>query len=173
MLAVALTGCRSSGPPPETPSGERGKSPAPPPVATTDTTARQTSTSPRPAPKQPVPGATRRDTVPIPTSGRRRPISVAELVASAAYNSAVVDVQGHCRAFEPGLASGPPPSRSAWILQGEGTAIYVVGNFPPGCTATTSSSGLTTVRARVVEDTVRVLGGGGALKPRRYLVKDR
>ena len=173
LLGAALAACRSPDPAPQLPSGERGKSPAPPPVATGDTAARQTSTGARPTPKQPGPRTTSRDTVPIPVPGRSRPIAVAKLLTSPAYNGAVIDVQGQCRAFEPGLAAGPPPSRSAWILQGEGAAIYVVGPFPRGCTATTPSTTLTTVRARVVEDTIRTLGGDGTSKPRRYLVNAR
>jgi hypothetical protein len=172
VLALALVACRPAAPPTQTPAKERGESPPAPPVATAETTVAATPSGPRPTPVRPQPGAGAQDTTPIPVPTRDPKIPVAELVASSAHAGATVEVTGRCLGADPARGPGPPPSRSAWILESEGAHIYVEGPLPAGCTLTTAASNTTTFRARVFEDTLTAMGGGPGV-PRRYLARIR
>lgn len=167
IMALTLGACRPTAPPPQTPARDAGSSPPPPPVATAETSGAAPA-GPRPTPTQPRTGTRQRDTIPIRVSPHGSRVSVAQLLTSAAYADSVVEVKGRCRGAAAGLAAGPPPSRGAWVLESEGAYIYVVGPFPRGCTLTTPSSTVTSLRVRVVEDTLSSMGGRPAT-PRRYL----
>jgi hypothetical protein len=83
-----------------------------------------------------------------------------------------LDVSGHCLGYSaPTIAKGSPPlTRSDWQLEDGGEAVWVSGALPQGCTATEPSPELTTIKARVAQDTLRSLGGGSA-ETRQYLVR--
>jgi hypothetical protein len=169
-VACAVLSCHPGAPPPEKPGGGPSTSP-PAPVASTDTVSMPPPGS-RPTATQPPPVATARDTTPIPVVPRGAQVSVAQLLASGGHTGTVIQVTGRCLGAVPGRAPGPPPSRSAWVLESAGSYIYVVGPFPPGCTLTTAAEAATTFPAQVVEDTFADLRGG-ARTPRRYLARPR
>ncbi|HJS44449.1 MAG TPA: hypothetical protein VJ755_13345 [Gemmatimonadales bacterium] len=109
------------------------------------------------------------------TVPRQKPdtsVTVAEIAASNALVGKRVRVTGRCMGYSTPLAVGPPPqTRSDWQLADGGTAIYVVGTFPPGCSPTTGSSEPVTIIGVVTEDTLPARMERPA-RARRYMVRD-
>lgn len=108
--------------------------------------------------------------VPIPPREQKGgEVTVAAVLDSPDLISRVVRVTGRCLGYSQSAAIGPPPSsRSDWMLQAGGRTVYVVGAFPPGCTANSPSAGDITIAARVAQDTLAGFGGRPAT-PRRFL----
>ena len=98
-------------------------------------------------------------------------ITVAEVIGPSVRVGQEVRVTGRCVGYSQRSTLGAPPvSRSDWLLEGDGATIFVNGSLPQGCTVTEGSTGSTTIRARVAEDTLRALGGRPPAR-RRYLVR--
>ncbi len=96
--------------------------------------------------------------------------TIKEALASPALVGRAVRVTGHCSGYPADVLPGSPPlTRSDWILEDGGFAIYVSGAYPPGCSPTARSENPVTITARVLADSVEALGG--ARTPRRYLVR--
>ena len=98
-------------------------------------------------------------------------LTVAELVATAAYVGGRVRVTGRCLGYGVQAATGGPPlTRSDWLLEDRGETIYVSGALPEGCSATQGSETPTTILVEVAQDTLRPFGKQ-APTPRRYLIR--
>ncbi|MFN0150357.1 MAG: hypothetical protein ACKVU1_06555 [bacterium] len=96
--------------------------------------------------------------------------TIQDVLASPTLVGRAVRVTGHCSGYPADVIPGSPPlTRSDWILEGGGFAIYVSGDYPPGCSPTARSEKPVTITARVVADSVEALGGARTL--RRYLVR--
>ena len=98
-------------------------------------------------------------------------VSVRELLASSAHVGKTVRVAGRCLGYGKIVAEGTPPlTRSDWQLEDGGLAIYVSGPLPEGCSPTEGSQTVSTIYARVAQDTLRGFGNQEP-KARRYLVR--
>ena len=117
------------------------------------------------------------------TAGQPPLRTVAELLDGREPPGALVRAAGRCRGYGRAPAAGPPPvTRSDWLLEDAGRAIYVVGARPAGCAATGTPQGAPTAAsdpdapvtlvARVAVDTLAAIGAGPGV-PRRYLVVPR
>jgi len=174
LMLIAVCGTIACKPKPvaQVPTGDRGKSPPPPAVAV-DSTVVHNSTDPKPIPQKPTSGPQPKDNPrPIRLPAHGPSVNVADVVASSSYNGKVLTVVGRCRGAAAGLATGSPPSRSAWVFESDGAFIYVVGPFPPGCSITTPSASNSSFQAKVVEDTVTGMRDDH-VTPRRYLERLR
>jgi hypothetical protein len=97
--------------------------------------------------------------------------TVREVLDSGALVGQRVRVEGRCLGHRGKLAQGTPPrTRSDWQLESDGAAIYVVGALPPRCSAIEGGEDTVTITAFVAEDTLQALGGGAG-RPRRYLMR--
>jgi hypothetical protein len=100
-------------------------------------------------------------------------VTVAEIAGSSALVGRRVRVQGRCMGYSTPLAVGPPPrTRSDWQLENGGVAIYVVGDFPPGCSPTTGSTEPVTIIGVVTEDTIPARLERPA-RARRFLLREQ
>lgn len=91
----------------------------------------------------------------MPSGVKDTSVTVAEIAGSGALVGKRVRVQGRCMGYSTPLAVGPPPrTRSDWQLADGSVAIYVVGDFPPGCSPTTGSTEPVTIIGVVTEDTI-------------------
>jgi len=192
MLACA---CRPAAPPPAQagdptdgtpsaePSGDSLGRRVPPPsvVAQTESSAASVAGSSRRAAQPPVDGpsvpqrrgTTSLDTTPIKIPPRHETSTIAEISLSTIAGmqpGTVAEVTGRCLGAEPGRLPGPPPNRSAWVLEDSTGVIYVVGPSPTGCSYAQGSPDLLSIQARINEDTLLGFPGQEPIA-RRYLTR--
>jgi hypothetical protein len=93
-------------------------------------------------------------------------VKVGDLVAGREWVGQIVEITGRCLGYT-STAGTPPQSRSDWVLESEGSRIFVVGPLPRGCDAAGGGSESLTLKGRVLEYTPPVLGNQSAAQ--RYL----
>ena len=97
-------------------------------------------------------------------------VTVADLLGGDEWVGERVRVRGTCIGYSQVLAGGPPPqTRSDWQLLSDGSAIWVVGSYPQGCSGTVPADAPANFVVAVAEDTLPPLGVGSA-RTRRYLL---
>jgi hypothetical protein len=105
--------------------------------------------------------------VPVPEK-----VSVHDVLTRPSLTGKAVEVTGRCLGYSvPTVAKGSPPvTRSDWQLEDQGEAVWVNGEMPAGCSATTPAESASTIAAMVAQDTMPSLG---EQKPalRQYLVR--
>lgn len=100
-------------------------------------------------------------------------VQVTDILGSSTLVGRRVQVTGTCLGYRvPSVAVGPPPrTRSDWQLESGGVAIYVVGQLPPGCSATEGSTSPTMIIGTVREDTLQGLGPNPP-RARRFMERE-
>ena len=97
-------------------------------------------------------------------------VTVGDLLGGDQWVGERVRVRGTCIGYSRVLAGGPQPqTRSDWQLLSDGSAIWVVGSYPQGCSGTTPADAPANFVFEVAEDTLPALGAGSA-RARRYLL---
>lgn len=97
-------------------------------------------------------------------------VTVGDLLGGDQWVGERVRVRGTCIGYSRALAGGPQPqTRSDWQLLSDGSAIWVVGPYPQGCSGTTPADAPANFVFEVAQDTLRPLGPGSA-RARRYLL---
>ena len=96
--------------------------------------------------------------------GERSPSGVTSGLVNVCVS--VAPVSGMARSWQ----GGPQPqTRSDWQLLSDGSAIWVVGSYPRGCSGTIPADTPANFVFQVAQDTLQPLGAGSALV-RRYLL---
>ena len=81
-----------------------------------------------------------------------------------------VRVKGRCLGYGSNIVLGTPPlTRSDWVLEDDGKAIYVSGPFPPGCSGLEPGKEPVVITAVVAVDTLTSLADGSKT-PRYFLI---
>ena len=120
--------------------------------------------------KNPSTAGTTKEPVVIPPIGQTK-TTVATVLGSASMVGQKVSVTGRCIGYSKPVARGSAPlSRSDWQLEDGGAAVWVNGDFPPGCSGTTEGASPVTIVAVVRQDTIRSLGSTTP-QTRQYLVR--
>lgn len=100
-----------------------------------------------------------------------RQATVREILAAAARAGELVRVTGSCAHSTTSFEVGAPPvSAGDWLLRSGDVAVFVSGPAPAGCPPDGAGKDPVTILARVVEDTLPIIGTMPAA-PRRYLVR--
>jgi len=99
-------------------------------------------------------------------------VTVHDLLAGSSHVGHRVRVEGRCLGYSsPLVITGPPVTRSDWLLEDSGEAIYVSGVFPAECSPTDGSDERITVLGLVQQDTIGTQGDGTPIL-RRFLVRE-
>jgi hypothetical protein len=96
--------------------------------------------------------------------------TVANLLETSELVGETVRVKGRCLGYGSDLVIGTPPrTRSDWVLEDNGKAIYVTGPFPPGCSGLEPGKEPVVITGVVAVDTLTSLADGSKT-PRYFLI---